>query len=85
MITSILKKIIISNDLVSAFLIVGLLSLLSNYISKLTKGRVHSSAIAILLGLILAFFGGVIAKGSKGISDLELFLEHNKKKNRRHV
>ncbi len=73
MITSILKKIIISNGLVSAFLIVGLLSLLSNYISKLTKGRVHSSAIAILLGLILAFFGGVIAKGSKGISDLELF------------
>lgn len=45
-----------------AFLIVGIISLFSNFVSsKITKGRIHSSAIAIFLGLIFAYIGGRIA------------------------
>ena len=48
-------------------LLCGLHYLISN---KLTKGRIHGSAIAIVIGLVLAYFGGVITGGTKGISDI---------------
>ena len=60
--------------LVAAFAIVGLVVLLSGFISrKLTFGRVQGSAIAILIGLALAWVGGSITGGTKGLADVALF------------
>src|SRR5690606_5818107 len=39
----------------------------------LTFGRVHGSAIAILIGLVLAWVGGTLSGGQKGLADLSLF------------
>jgi len=39
---------------------------------KLTKGRIHGSAIAIALGLIAAYFGGIMTGGDKGVADFTL-------------
>ena len=58
-------------SLVTAFVIVGLVVWFSYEISRrLTKGRMHGSAIAILLGLLLAYLGGSATGGSKGIADI---------------
>ena len=40
---------------------------------KLTFGRVHGSAIAIVIGLVLAYIGGAFTGGQKGLADLPLF------------
>jgi len=62
------------NGLVMAFFVVGVLSLLADFISKkLTRNRIHSSAIAIFIGLVLAFVGGKFAGGEKGIADIGMF------------
>lgn len=72
--TDIIQDIMINNGLITAFLIIGLLMWFSNIISKkITKGRIHSSAIAILLGLILAYVGGILTGGNKGIADIAIF------------
>ncbi|MBQ6833795.1 MAG: hypothetical protein IJO55_05190 [Lachnospiraceae bacterium] len=36
-------------------------------------GRIHSSAIAIFLGLIAAYIGGAITGGEKGLADIAVF------------
>ena len=70
----ILQKAFKENGLVAAFAIVGLVVLVSGFISrKLTFGRIQGSAIAILIGLALAWVGGKISGGSKGLADLALF------------
>ena len=57
-----------------AFLIVGIVSIFSNFVSsKITRGRIHQSAIAIFIGLILAYIGGRVAGGSKGLADITIF------------
>ena len=58
-------------SLVTAFAVVGATVWISYAISdRLTRGRLHGSAIAILIGLILAYIGGVITGGEKGIADI---------------
>ena len=58
----------------TAFAVVGLVMLVSMQISKhLTMGRVHGSAIAIVIGLVLAYWGGISTGGHKGLADLSLF------------
>ncbi len=48
--------------------------LLSMQISKhLTLGRVHGSAIAIVIGLALAYGGGLQTGSHKGLADISLF------------
>src|SRR5438045_9781298 len=70
----ILEKAAIQNGLVTAFAVVGLIVLLSGQISRrLTFGRVHGSAIAIVIGLALAHWGGTQTGGHKGPPDLSLF------------
>ena len=70
----ILEKAAAHNGLVTAFAVVGLVVLLSGWISRrLTFGRVHGSAIAILIGLGLAYWGGAVSGGHKGLADLSLF------------
>lgn len=62
------------NGLVFAFLAVGALILVSNYFShKLTRGRLHGSAIAIIVGLVLAYFGGLHTGGERGLADIAIF------------
>jgi malonate transporter MadM subunit len=70
----IFEKAALQNGLVTAFAVVGIIVLLSGYISrKLTFGRVHGSAIAILIGLGLAYWGGIHSGGQKGLADVSLF------------
>jgi len=74
MMWEILEKAAKENGLVTAFAVVGLVMLVSGVISrKMTCGRVQGSAIAILIGLALAYVGGKISGGSKGLADLALF------------
>ncbi|MGG1400843.1 malonate transporter subunit MadM [Bacillus salipaludis] len=69
-----LGNVLQNNGLIVAFAIVGLTMYLSYFISaKLTKGRIHGSAIAITLGLVLAYIGGVVSGGEKGLADISLF------------
>lgn len=61
-------------SLVAAFAMVGILVWVSHVISKqLTRGRIHGSAIAILLGLVLAYAGGEVTGGQKGLADIPAF------------
>lgn len=69
-----LENLLIKYSLITAFAVVGVLVWLSYFLSdRLTKGRVHGSAIAILFGLFLAYLGGLHAGGENGIADIELF------------
>ena len=69
-----LDSLAAAEGLVVAFAVVGGVMLLSYAISRrLTFGRIHGSAIAILLGLILAWAGGAATGGSKGLADIPLF------------
>jgi malonate transporter MadM subunit len=70
----IFEKAAKENGLVMAFAVVGLVVLVSGAISrKLTFGRVQGSAIAILIGLALAYVGGKVSGGTKGLADIALF------------
>lgn len=70
----IFEKALRQNGLITAFAVVGIIVLLSGYISrKLTFGRVHGSAFAILIGLVLAYWGGLHTGGEKGLADISLF------------
>lgn len=70
----ILQKAAEQNGLVTAFAVVGVVMLLSMQISRrLTMGRVHGSAIAIVIGLALAYWGGIKTGGHKGLADMSLF------------
>jgi malonate transporter MadM subunit len=70
----ILEKAAAHNGLVTAFAVVGFIVLVSGQISRrLTFGRVHGSAIAIVIGLALAYWGGTTTGGHKGLADLSLF------------
>ena len=66
-----IKNVFVNNGLITAFVVVGLTMWLAYFISdKFTKGRIHGSAIAIVIGLVLAYFGGVATGGTKGIADV---------------
>ncbi|RDB02871.1 malonate transporter subunit MadM [Runella aurantiaca] len=70
----IIVKFLEKNGLVFAFLVVGLIIYLSGIISdKLTRRKIPASAIAILAGLVIAYFGGVYSGGEKGIADIKIF------------
>lgn len=69
-----LQKVVAHNGLVTSFALVGLIMWISSIASrKLTFGRVHGSAIAILAGLALAYVGGAFTGGEKGLADVPLF------------
>jgi malonate transporter MadM subunit len=64
-----IPKLFANNELIVAFLVVGLIMLVSVFISqKLLRNKIPGAAVAITLGLVLAYFGG-----KKGIADFPLF------------
>ena len=70
----VLETVLIKNGLVTAFAVVGATVWFSYFISdRLTKGRLHGSAVAIMLGLCAAYVGGLITGGEKGIADIPIF------------
>ena len=69
----ILETVFVRNSLIVAFAVVGLTIWISYFLAdKLTKGRIHGSAIAIALGLLAAYFGGKATGGSTGVADITL-------------
>lgn len=70
---TIFEEVLVSNNLITAFVFVGITVYLAYFISdKLTQGRFHGSAIAIILGLIFAYFAGVFTGGEKGVADIAI-------------
>ena len=70
----IVSKALQHNGLVATFALIGLIMWISVVLSRrLTFGRVHGSAIAIVIGLVLAWVGGTVTGGQKGLADLALF------------
>ena len=68
---NLLDHVLTANSLLVAFAVVGIVMWLANAISsRLTAGRIHGSAIAIVIGLGLAFWGGIATAGHKGLSDI---------------
>jgi malonate transporter MadM subunit len=66
-----IEKFLSGNGLVVAFLVTAITMVLSTWMSKkLSRNKVPDSAIAIFIGLILAYVGGVFTNGKKGISDI---------------
>lgn len=73
MIIESLTKVTQAYGMISAFALIGVTMWVSYWLSaKLTKGRLHGSAIAIFFGLLLAYIGGVTTGGQKGLVDIPL-------------
>jgi malonate transporter MadM subunit len=69
-----IEKTIADNPLITAFAFIGLVVWLSNQASRhLTGGRVAGSAIAVLSGLALAYWGGLVTGKTKGLADIAQF------------
>jgi malonate transporter MadM subunit len=69
-----IEHVFIEQSLVAAFAVIGAVMWLSLAISKrFTAGRVHGSAIAIVTGLALAYAGGLMTGGQKGLADVPVF------------
>jgi hypothetical protein len=65
---SYLAGLLKTESLITAFALVGVVMFLSHLASKyLTRGRVHGSAIAIVAGLGLAWWGGRVTHGNNGL------------------
>lgn len=72
--TDLVGNVLAKNGLITAFAFVGLLVWFSYWMSdRFSSGRIHGSAVAIALGLALAWAGGVLTGGDKGLADLPLF------------
>ncbi len=68
-----LQQVLTKNSLVTAFAVIGATVWISYFLSdRIAGGRLHGSAIAILIGLVLAYVGGITTGGERGIADIEL-------------
>ena len=57
--SELLHSVLTQYSLMTAFTVVGITVWISYWVStKLTRGRLHGSAIAILMGLLFAYLGG---------------------------
>ena len=69
-----IEHVFVEQSLVAAFAVVGAVMWISLLISKrLSAGRIHGSAIAIVIGLVLAYVGGLMTGGQKGLADIPVF------------
>lgn len=60
------------NGLLTAFVVIGIVTWFSYFLSNLTNKRIHGSAIAIVIGLLLAYWGGFLTGGKKGLADIKV-------------
>lgn len=66
---SVMEGVLMKNGLLTAFALIGVTMLVSYWASgRLTRGRLHGSAIAILIGLLMA----VLAGGKNGVADIPM-------------
>jgi malonate transporter MadM subunit len=69
-----IEHVFVEQSLVAAFAVVGAVMWVSLLLSKrLSAGRIHGSAIAIVFGLVLAYVGGLVTGGQKGLADIPVF------------
>jgi malonate transporter MadM subunit len=69
----IVETVFVRNNLIVAFALVGVTIWFSYWLAdKLTQGRIHGSAIAIALGLLAAYFGGIATGGNTGLADVAM-------------
>ncbi|TFV94536.1 malonate transporter subunit MadM [Algoriphagus kandeliae] len=62
------------NGLIFGFLCVGIIFLIGELLSKtIFRSKIPGSAIAIFLGLLLGYLGGLWSDGEKGIAGISLF------------
>ncbi len=67
----ILETVLTKYSLVTAFAVVALLIWFSYMLStRLTRGYLHGSAIAILLALVFAYWAGSVTGGKQGVADI---------------
>lgn len=67
-----ITTLLVKNGLIVAFLVTGLLMYLADFLSdKLTNRKIPGSAIAIFLGLVVAYIGGTLTGGKKGVADIQ--------------
>ncbi|SNS55924.1 malonate transporter, MadM subunit [Anaerovirgula multivorans] len=69
----ILKSLFLSYGLVGAFGLIALIMLISYGLTGAIKQKRMGSAVAIIVGLVLAYIAGKITGGSKGLADIEIF------------
>ncbi len=68
---AILEATLKANGLIVAFAVVGIAVWISYLLSeRLTSGRIHGSAIAIIIGLFLAYVVGRFTGGENGVADI---------------
>lgn len=66
-------NLFVKNGMVASFMILGIIMWVAYKLAGLTHNKIKGSAIAIILGLILAYIGGATTGGSHGIADVPLF------------
>ena len=59
-----ITKLFVKNGMIFAFMLLSIIMFVAYKLGGLTKGRVHGSAIAIFLGLVLAYIGVVTTGGN---------------------
>lgn len=70
---NLLVDLLAKNGLLTAFMVVGLTMWISYFLSaRLTRGHLHGSALAIMIGLLLAYIAGTATGGTKGVVDIKL-------------
>ena len=69
-----LTAVLVNKGLITAFLLVGAITAFSYWVSnKLSRGVIHGSAVAIAIGLLMAYFGGTYTGGNRGLADISIF------------
>lgn len=67
-------NIFVSNGLITSFALIGMVMYVAVMLSNhLTRGRIPGSAIAIVIGLALAYWGGSQSDGTRGLADIGIF------------
>lgn len=62
------------NGMVTGFLVIAVVMVIAEQISvRVLKKKIPGSAIAIVIGLMLAYWGGMQTGGEKGIADIPFF------------